>query len=39
MIRLLFDLAVTHVVGRGRQTVVSVLGVALGVGFRLPWRR
>jgi lipoprotein-releasing system permease protein len=35
MIRLLFDLAVTHVVGRGRQTVVSVLGVALGVGFSI----
>lgn len=35
MIRLLFDLAITHVAGRGRQTVVSVLGVALGVGFSI----
>lgn len=35
MIRLLIDLAVTHVAGRGRQTVVSVAGVALGVGFSI----
>jgi lipoprotein-releasing system permease protein len=35
VIRLLLDLAVTHVAGRGRQTVVSVAGVALGVGFSI----
>lgn len=35
MIRLLLDLAITHVAGRGRQTIVSVLGVALGVGFSI----
>ncbi|WP_075216776.1 ABC transporter permease [Mongoliimonas terrestris] len=33
--RLLVDLALTHIAGRGRQTVVSVLGVALGVGFSI----
>ncbi|WP_181703718.1 FtsX-like permease family protein [Chthonobacter albigriseus] len=33
--RLLLDLALTHIAGRGRQTVVSVLGVALGVGFSI----
>ncbi|QJE73354.1 ABC transporter permease [Aerophototrophica crusticola] len=27
------DIAVTHLMGRRRQTIVSVLGVALGVGF------
>jgi len=31
--RLLLELALTHVLGRGRQTVVAGLGVALGVGF------
>ena len=31
--RLLLQLALTHVLGRGRQTVVAGLGVALGVGF------
>jgi lipoprotein-releasing system permease protein len=35
VIRLLLDLAVTHVAGRGRQTVVSIAGVALGVGFSI----
>ncbi|EWY41071.1 ABC transporter [Skermanella stibiiresistens SB22] len=30
---LLLDLALTHILGRKRQTIVSVLGVALGVGF------
>ncbi|MEM1284567.1 MAG: ABC transporter permease [Pseudomonadota bacterium] len=30
---LLLDLAVTHVVARGRQTLLAILGVALGVGF------
>jgi lipoprotein-releasing system permease protein len=30
---LLLDLALTHIVGRKRQTIVSVMGVALGVGF------
>ncbi|WP_181705699.1 ABC transporter permease [Chthonobacter rhizosphaerae] len=33
--RLLLDLALTHIAGRGRQTAVSVLGVALGVGFSI----
>ena len=33
--RLLLDIAVTHIVGRGRQTLVAVLGVALGVGFSI----
>lgn len=32
---LLFDLAVTHVLARGRQTLVAILGVALGVGFSI----
>src|SRR5262245_15920201 len=31
--RLILDLALTHILGRGRQTIVAVLGVALGVGF------
>ena len=31
--RLLFDIAVSHLAGRLRQSVVSVLGVATGVGF------
>ena len=35
MIRLLFDLAITHVAGRGRQTVVSIAGVAHGVGLSI----
>ncbi len=32
---LLFDLAVTHVTARGRQTLVAILGVSLGVGFSI----
>jgi lipoprotein-releasing system permease protein len=31
--RLILALAMTHIRGRGRQTLVAVLGVALGVGF------
>jgi lipoprotein-releasing system permease protein len=34
-VRLLFDLAVAHILGRGRQSVVAGLGVALGVGFSI----
>lgn len=30
---LLLTVALTHLAGRRRQTLVSVLGVALGVGF------
>jgi lipoprotein-releasing system permease protein len=30
---LLLQLALTHILGRGRQTLVAGLGVALGVGF------
>ncbi len=30
---LLLDVALTHLAGRKRQTVISVLGAALGVGF------
>lgn len=33
--RLLLDLAVTHIIGRGRQTLVAILGTALGVGFSI----
>lgn len=33
--RLILDLALTHILGRGRQTLVAVLGVALGVGFSI----
>jgi lipoprotein-releasing system permease protein len=29
----ILDIALTHLVGRKRQTVVSVVGVAIGVGF------
>lgn len=32
---LLLDLAVTHVAARGRQTLVAIFGVALGVGFSI----
>lgn len=32
---LIFDIAVTHIAGRGRQTLVAVLGVAVGVGFSI----
>lgn len=30
---LLLDIALTHLYGRVRQTVISIIGVALGVGF------
>lgn len=33
--RLLFELAVAHILGRTRQTIVAGLGVALGVGFSI----
>ena len=33
--RLIPELAVTHIRGRGRQTVVAVIGVAVGVGFSI----
>ncbi|MDT8343843.1 MAG: ABC transporter permease [Thermohalobaculum sp.] len=33
--RLLLEIALTHVRGRARQTVVSVAGVTLGVGFAI----
>jgi len=33
--RLLLDIALAHVLGRGRQTVVSIAGVTLGVGFAI----
>ncbi|BCH26473.1 ABC transporter [Mesorhizobium sp. L-8-10] len=32
---LILDIAFTHIAGRGRQTVVAVLGVAVGVGFSI----
>jgi lipoprotein-releasing system permease protein len=32
-VRLILDIALTHLAGRGRQTVVAMLGVAVGVGF------
>ena len=32
---LILDIAVTHIAGRGRQTLVAVLGVAVGVGFSI----
>jgi len=34
-VRLIFEIAFTHVVGRGRQTLVAVIGVAVGVGFSI----
>jgi lipoprotein-releasing system permease protein len=34
-VTLLIDLAIAHVFGRARQTVVAGLGVALGVGFSI----
>jgi lipoprotein-releasing system permease protein len=34
-VTLLLDLAVAHIFGRARQTVVAGLGVALGVGFSI----
>ena len=33
--RLLFEIAYTHIAGRGRQTLVAVIGVAVGVGFSI----
>jgi lipoprotein-releasing system permease protein len=33
MLPLKLDIAITHIRGRARQTIVSVLGVSLGVGF------
>jgi len=33
--RLILDIAVTHIAGRGRQTLVAVVGVAVGVGFSI----
>ena len=30
---LLFDIAFRHLAGRRRQTIVSLIGVSLGVGF------
>ena len=32
---LLLDLSITHVVARGRQTLVAIAGVSLGVGFSI----
>ena len=32
---LLADIAYTHIRGRGRQTLVSIAGVTLGVGFAI----
>jgi lipoprotein-releasing system permease protein len=34
-VNLLVDLAIAHIFGRARQTVVAGLGVALGVGFSI----
>jgi lipoprotein-releasing system permease protein len=33
--RLLFEIAYTHIAGRGRQTLVAIIGVAVGVGFSI----
>jgi lipoprotein-releasing system permease protein len=33
--RLILDIALTHIAGRGRQTFVAVVGVAVGVGFSI----
>jgi lipoprotein-releasing system permease protein len=33
--RLLMEIAITHIRGRARQTIVSVAGVTLGVGFSI----
>jgi lipoprotein-releasing system permease protein len=33
--RLIIEIAVTHIVGRGRQTLVAIFGVAVGVGFSI----
>ncbi|PRD44030.1 ABC transporter permease [Phyllobacterium phragmitis] len=31
--RLILEIAFTHIAGRGRQTLVAIVGVAVGVGF------
>jgi lipoprotein-releasing system permease protein len=33
--RLILEIAVTHIAGRGRQTLVAIIGVAVGVGFSI----
>ncbi|TCU20150.1 ABC transporter permease [Rhizobium sullae] len=33
--RLILEIAFTHIAGRGRQTLVAVFGVAVGVGFSI----
>ncbi|MEM6669896.1 MAG: ABC transporter permease [Pseudomonadota bacterium] len=33
--KLLLEIAFTHILGRGRQTLVSIVGVAMGVGFAI----
>jgi len=33
--RLILEIAFTHIAGRGRQTLVAVIGVAVGVGFSI----
>jgi lipoprotein-releasing system permease protein len=33
--RLILEIAYTHIAGRGRQTMVAILGVAVGVGFSI----
>ncbi|HEY7646731.1 MAG TPA: ABC transporter permease [Hyphomicrobiales bacterium] len=33
--RLIFEIAYTHIAGRGRQTIVAIIGVAVGVGFSI----
>lgn len=33
--RLILEIAITHIAGRGRQTMVAVIGVAVGVGFSI----
>ncbi|WP_048647676.1 ABC transporter permease [Nitratireductor soli] len=33
--RLILDIALTHIAGRGRQTLVAIIGVAVGVGFSI----
>ncbi|ALM53970.1 ABC transporter permease [Halomonas huangheensis] len=35
MVPLILDLAITHILGRGRQTLIAVLSVGLGVGFSI----
>ena len=33
--RLILEIAYTHIAGRGRQTIVAIIGVAVGVGFSI----